>query len=303
MSLIRSGSVALIEPILTIGVPVYNAQHCIIECLENIDFQMMAGAVVVVADNASDDNTGMLCEEFCSGRENFRYVRHKKNIGAHANFTYLINSCETKYFSFRAHDDLSSGNYFSELTSILSKYTDASLAVSDVSWTDVPKKKWKNYHVNPGSNPTKPRRIISGYREFSPLWFYGVYDASVAKMRWNDFFDAHEHKYHCDVLFLMLFLARGEIVFSDKARFIGRRLDGKEFNFESVSIKEFIESFRVFIEVSRQGISQNKLKFIEKIIVYWNLIICCDHRVVSVRRVVRSIFLSPFRKKSRDLLP
>lgn len=84
------------DKLLSICIPTYNRAETLGRSLEalfaNPEFD--ANKVeVMVADNASADNTSEVVARF----PQVRYIRHKENIGADANFTFLLDHASGRY--------------------------------------------------------------------------------------------------------------------------------------------------------------------------------------------------------------
>lgn len=71
-----------IEPIVSIIIPVYNAQHLTSGCLEKIySVETALPYEVIVIDNNSSDNTPKILRGFKKQKPNFKYFRMESNLG------------------------------------------------------------------------------------------------------------------------------------------------------------------------------------------------------------------------------
>lgn len=66
--------------LVSIIVPVYNIENYIVKCLESIKEQTYSNLEVLVIDDGSTDNSGVICDEFAK-RDNRFVVTHKPNAG------------------------------------------------------------------------------------------------------------------------------------------------------------------------------------------------------------------------------
>ena len=60
---------------------------------------------LIIADNESSDDTASLIEAFAVYDPRIRYFRHEKNIGAIANFDFVLQQATGEYFMWAAYDD------------------------------------------------------------------------------------------------------------------------------------------------------------------------------------------------------
>ena len=98
-----------IKPIplrVSIGMPVYNGEKYIQSSIDSLLKQSLYDFELIIADNASTDNTGFICEVNRIKDNRIKYFRHKSNIGAHANFQFVLEIAKAQYFMWAASDDL-----------------------------------------------------------------------------------------------------------------------------------------------------------------------------------------------------
>ena len=95
----------VIKPKVSIGMPVYNGAKTIEKAINSILAQTFQNFELIISDNASNDETENICRKFVSKDPRIRYMRQNKNIGAIANFNFLISEATEKYFMWAASDD------------------------------------------------------------------------------------------------------------------------------------------------------------------------------------------------------
>ncbi len=93
------------EPVVTVGIPVFNSVATIGRTLNNIAAQSYGTIEIIIGDNASDDGTSEICERFAAGEQRCSYVRSDTNMGIGANFSKLALNATGKYFMWAAADD------------------------------------------------------------------------------------------------------------------------------------------------------------------------------------------------------
>jgi glycosyltransferase involved in cell wall biosynthesis len=99
---------------LTVGMPVFNGELTIADALKSVLSQTYSNIRVVISDDASTDNTEAICKEIASKDNRVIYVRQMRNIGLYANFQYVLQQADTKYFTWASQDDLRSSNFLEE---------------------------------------------------------------------------------------------------------------------------------------------------------------------------------------------
>lgn len=98
-------------PVVSIGMPVYNSAKNIRSALDSLLSQTFNDFIIVVSDNASTDETGDIVQEYALHDSRIIYIRQSKNIGAVANFKFVFDATNTKYFMWAADDDIRSKEF------------------------------------------------------------------------------------------------------------------------------------------------------------------------------------------------
>ncbi|WNC86000.1 glycosyltransferase family 2 protein [Thermosynechococcus sp. QKsg1] len=89
---------------LSIGMPVYNGAKFIREALDSLLAQTFTDFELIISDNASTDETEAICREYAAKDKRIRYVRQAQNLGAAANFKYVLDEARGEYFMWAAAD-------------------------------------------------------------------------------------------------------------------------------------------------------------------------------------------------------
>jgi glycosyltransferase involved in cell wall biosynthesis len=95
------------QPRVTIGVPVYNGVQTMRIALESILTQTYGDFLLMISDNASEDGTREICEEYQKADDRIRYIRQPTNLGVVRNANGLLCRAETEFFMWHAVDDVS----------------------------------------------------------------------------------------------------------------------------------------------------------------------------------------------------
>ncbi|HEV7239606.1 MAG TPA: glycosyltransferase family 2 protein [Thermoanaerobaculia bacterium] len=120
------------EPLVTIGVPVYNGGEPLRRALDAILAQEYPNLEIIISDNASTDQSPAIIREFMTRREGTRMVRQKQNIGASGNFEFLMREARGKYFFWASCDDYWHPQFVSRNVALLEGAPEAGLAMTGV---------------------------------------------------------------------------------------------------------------------------------------------------------------------------
>lgn len=108
-----------IQPLVSIGMPVYNGENYINEAIESILNQTYKNIELIISDNASTDRTKEIVSEFIKTDQRITFHQFEKNYGAAKNFNKTFYISKGKYFKWAAHDDLINQNYIEKCVQIL----------------------------------------------------------------------------------------------------------------------------------------------------------------------------------------
>ena len=61
---------------LSIGIPVFNGERFLRQCFDSLLSQTFTNFELIISDNASDDSTSDICNEYSKKFQNFRYFKH-----------------------------------------------------------------------------------------------------------------------------------------------------------------------------------------------------------------------------------
>lgn len=124
------------NPLLTIGLPVFNGENFLTEALKSILGQTFQDFELVISDNASTDGTEAICRSYCERDARVRYIRHAENRGAGANFNDLPGLARGRYFKWAAHDDVLDPQFLEKCIAFLEGNPAATLCFSLVKAID-----------------------------------------------------------------------------------------------------------------------------------------------------------------------
>jgi glycosyltransferase involved in cell wall biosynthesis len=93
-------------PKVFVGIPICNEEKHIGELLESIHLQDYTNMVVLISDNASTDNTWSIVSSYLKKDNRFSAIKQTQNIGASANFEYVLEQSSGEYFIFAGGHDI-----------------------------------------------------------------------------------------------------------------------------------------------------------------------------------------------------
>ncbi|WP_201766973.1 glycosyltransferase family 2 protein [Chrysiogenes arsenatis] len=119
-------------PKISIGMPVYNGENSIKKAIESIIQQTFTDFELIISDNASIDGTESICIEYAAKDKRIRYVRQRMNLGAIANFQFVLDEAVGEYFMWAAADDIRSLDFLELNLTFLEKNKDFVASTSPV---------------------------------------------------------------------------------------------------------------------------------------------------------------------------
>ena len=92
------------NPLISVIVPVYNAQDYLERCLRSLADQDYPDFEVLLVDDGSTDRSGGICEDW-SGKDPRFIACRKENGGVSDARNYGLDSCSGEYIAFVDADD------------------------------------------------------------------------------------------------------------------------------------------------------------------------------------------------------
>jgi glycosyltransferase involved in cell wall biosynthesis len=120
------------EPILTIGVPVYNGERYLGQALAGIRAQTFTDFQVLIADNASTDGTAEIAQEAVASDPRFHYLRRESNVGLVPNWNGLFTDTQGEYFAWHSADDVATPGFYDACLKLLRSRPDAAAACTQI---------------------------------------------------------------------------------------------------------------------------------------------------------------------------
>ncbi|MDY6793326.1 MAG: glycosyltransferase family 2 protein [Thermodesulfobacteriota bacterium] len=93
------------NPLVSIGFPVYNGSRFMRHALDSLLTQTYEDIEIVIADNASIDETQEICTAYAKKDSRIRYFRNEENMGAVWNYNHVFELSSAKFFMWASCDD------------------------------------------------------------------------------------------------------------------------------------------------------------------------------------------------------
>ena len=187
-----------------IGMPVFNGEKFITGAIQSIINQSYLNWELLISDNDSSDNTANICREFVKKDDRIRYVKQAQNIGAGANFLFLLKSASAGYFMWAASDDIWQKEYLEKCLVPLILSPDTCLSFCNIKNIDSFGREIKSYSTFARFvNADKPAQIAAYL--FDPEncgkanLIYGIYRLSCCRKFLIDFLNTRMDYWFSDL--------------------------------------------------------------------------------------------------------
>lgn len=93
------------ELLITIGLPVFNGARFLRHAIDALLAQTYGDFELIIADNASTDDTVAIAQEYADRDGRVRLVRHPINMGAARNWNSIVPMARGRYFKWASSND------------------------------------------------------------------------------------------------------------------------------------------------------------------------------------------------------
>lgn len=171
---------------VTIGIPLFNEEKYIEEAIRSAAIQ---SATVWVSDNASTDSSAEICERVSREYHNVHFVRQTHNMGAIANFKFVLDKAETPYFMWLGGHDILPDGYVRQLTQRLEDCPEAALSYGASHHIDTngnPSGDYEYYYHATLANKSSTTRILGVIRHLHECsLIHGVFRTEALRAAWH----------------------------------------------------------------------------------------------------------------------
>jgi len=162
-------------PLISIIIPVYNAERFLQRCMDSILAQTEKNFEVILSDDGSTDNSLLLCQQYSQKYVFIKVIHHTNRGPAHAR-NIALSQAKGEYITFVDADDWLSPGFLSELLHISNKY-DADLTCCNLFLS----------YTNGDFCSVKPPRS-EGIIERQTAILLGITDLGFGAFLWNKLF-------------------------------------------------------------------------------------------------------------------
>jgi glycosyltransferase involved in cell wall biosynthesis len=124
------------QPLVSIGIPVYNGMPYLREAVESVLGQSYKNLELIISDNASTDSTEVFCRDAALRDNRIRYIRNDENRGASFNFNQVLSVARAEYFKWLAADDMIAHDFIERSLHHLRSDSSAVIAIPHVRFLD-----------------------------------------------------------------------------------------------------------------------------------------------------------------------
>jgi glycosyltransferase involved in cell wall biosynthesis len=143
--------------IVSIIVPVYNVEKYLAQCLDSLIMQTLKNIEIILIDDGSTDNSGLICDEYAAKDKRFLVI-HQKNKGVSAARNSGIQVASSKWITFIDSDDWIEPDMLEKAIDLAEKY-------------NVDILQWNHYNNWPQKEkkqkPIQPETIICDGKEIN----------------------------------------------------------------------------------------------------------------------------------------
>ncbi|MFA6173011.1 MAG: glycosyltransferase family A protein [Kiritimatiellales bacterium] len=93
------------QPAVSILIPTYNYARFLPEAIESVLAQDFIDFELLIADDASTDNTAEVCMRYTEKDRRIRFVRHEHNLGMVENWNWCLRAACGRYIKYLLADD------------------------------------------------------------------------------------------------------------------------------------------------------------------------------------------------------
>jgi glycosyltransferase involved in cell wall biosynthesis len=178
------------NPKVSIGLIVYNGGEYLRGAIDSFLAQTFDDYEIIISDNASTDDTQIICEEYAALNHKIRYIRQVENQGPIFNFKYALSQAKGDYFMWASHDDIFAPTYISECLNAYKNNPECISVCSNFNVTDLKLNQIveKISPVTRTSSSIFVRAIIS-LLDMHPNMIYGLHKTEIIRKVKFDTFD------------------------------------------------------------------------------------------------------------------
>jgi glycosyltransferase involved in cell wall biosynthesis len=182
------------QPLVSVGIPTFNRPEGLRRTLRLISAQTYRNLEILISDNASPGpDTEKVVRDFSAADQRIKYFRQPANIGAIANFRFVLAKASGDYFMWAADDDEWDARFVETCLaaaapscSVMTRFNTIFRAQNSCEENPVPR-------LSP--DVSLSQNVISFFSNMQPSLFYGLHPRKsvlfTLKGRYFDFYDCY----------------------------------------------------------------------------------------------------------------
>lgn len=280
---------------VTIGMPVYNGAAYLDGALASLCAQTFAELKILIADNASTDETESIVRKWAARDQRIEYHRHASNIGAAANYLWVLNNTDSRWFCFAAHDDFWSPDFIALLHEAITKNSDYVLAAPRMVTLFEDGREDKNFPFRAGMGNGRSRiSTIADLLKFSNSgWYYGLFNRALLI---SSFERAKEfaHTWGHDFIVILPAIFAGTVTGSDRAIYYKRQTTISDQRYRPKTGKDQFVLYRDTLQMASKLLKASSLSSGEKLLLLPR-IIKYVRKIQKPKRMLKALIRDLFR--------
>ncbi|MEM8970689.1 MAG: glycosyltransferase family 2 protein [Pseudomonadota bacterium] len=274
------------QPLVTIGMPVYNGAKYLAKAIEGLSAQTASNIEIIVSDDASRDASPAILAEWAQADPRVRVERHEQNLGTIGNFEWLVREAKGDYFMWAAQDDSWSPDYVDVLRRTLSDTPDADLAAGG---NILLSEDWYKFRRIAAPAARRPSSLF--YKQYLLRharngWFYGMYRRDVlfyALPLVREFGHAWGH----DFITLLPFLLSGRVTGNDAVIYYQRITTNSADTLKPRALAKERQLYRDFTNTALKGLRESQLSAAERTYLTPFVIKYCNRHSVTWKQLIK----------------
>jgi glycosyltransferase involved in cell wall biosynthesis len=236
---------------VTIGMPVYNGATYLDSALASLCAQTFVDLKILIADNASTDETGDIIKKWSALDKRIEYHRHSQNIGAAANYSWVLNNTNSQWFCFAAHDDLWAPDFIALLHEAIKKKPGLLLAAPRMVtlFEDGREDKSFPFRESVESRHSSTYAIAAFLKFSNSGWYYGLFDRSMLISSFKEV-SGFGHTWGHDFVVILPAIFAAAVTGSDKAVYYKRQTPLSDQRYRPKTGKEQFVLYRDTLKIS-----------------------------------------------------
>jgi glycosyltransferase involved in cell wall biosynthesis len=126
----------LVEPLVSIGLPVFNGERFLAQAIESLLNQTYRHTELIISDNASTDATPDICKRYAAADARVRYSRLPENVGGVPNANRVFSLATGTYYMWASDDDVWDRSYVEQCVRHLERDPGVVLVCSEMAIID-----------------------------------------------------------------------------------------------------------------------------------------------------------------------